>query len=71
MKTTIYGGRGDNQLLGSDGINVNVITRTITFPTANTSTYPNADPLIAANNLIYGTSPGSAATRTASATTTT
>ena len=51
---TIYGERGDNQLLGSDGINVGLITRTITFPTVNSSSYPDADPLKAGDNVIYG-----------------
>jgi hypothetical protein len=51
---TIYGERGANILLGSNGVNVTVITRTVSFPTANTSVYPNADPLVAGNNLIYG-----------------
>jgi len=60
--TTVYGERGQNQILGSDGVNVNVISRAITFPTANTSVFPNADPLLcgpaACNNLIYGNTPG-------------
>jgi hypothetical protein len=58
--TTIYGERGDNQLLGNDGLNVDVITRAISFPVANTSIYPNADPLLCpqsptphCNTLIY------------------
>ena len=56
---TIWGERGNNQIYGNDGINVNVITRALTFPTENASSYPNADPLIAGANLLYGDSPTS------------
>ena len=48
---TIWGERGNNQIYGNDGINVNVITRALTFPTENTSIYANADPLLAGANL--------------------
>jgi hypothetical protein len=65
--TTIYGERGDNQLLGNDGINIDVITRAVSFPTVNTSVYPDADALLCAqspaphcNNLIFGNTPGAA-----------
>ena len=65
--TTVYGERGDNQLLGNDGINVDVITRAISFPTVNTSVFPDADQLLCTqspaphcNNLVYGNTPGTA-----------
>jgi hypothetical protein len=61
---TISGERGDNLILGTDGVNVNVITRAINFPTVNASLYPNADPLIAGNNLIYGNTAGVGPTAT-------
>ncbi|HEY5224284.1 MAG TPA: hypothetical protein VIJ18_14705 [Microbacteriaceae bacterium] len=59
---TIYGGRGDNIILGANGLNTNIITRTVTFPTANASVYTNADPLAAGDNLIYGDVPGATTT---------
>ncbi len=63
--STIYGEGGDNQLLGNDGINVDFITRAISFPTVNTSTFTDHDPLLCSqspapecNTTIYGNAPG-------------
>ncbi len=60
--TTVWGERGQNQILGSDGVNVDVITRAVSFPTVNTSVFPDVDPLLcgpnACNNTIFGNTPG-------------
>jgi hypothetical protein len=56
---TIEGERGANQIYGNDGVNVNVITRALTFPTENGSSYPSSDPLQAGANTLYAVYPGS------------
>ena len=63
--TTVYGERGDNQMLGNDGVNVDVITRAVSFPTVNMSVVPERRPAALpqspapyCNNLIYGNTPG-------------
>ena len=43
----IYGERGTDLIYGDDGFNVNVITRDLTLVTANTSSKPDADLLVA------------------------
>jgi Ca2+-binding RTX toxin-like protein len=50
---TIYGDGGNDRIFGSNGINVDVITRALSFPTVNTSTAPDADPLVVGSNTIY------------------
>ena len=49
-------------IFGANGVNTNVITRAVSFPTVNTSTYEDADPLVAGNNLIYGDVPNATTT---------
>ncbi|MBD2412394.1 hypothetical protein FACHB389_10860 [Nostoc calcicola FACHB-389] len=51
---TIYGQRGADHIYGDSGVNVDVITRTLTIPTANTSTFLNADNLVAGKDKIFG-----------------
>jgi Ca2+-binding RTX toxin-like protein len=53
----IYGERGTDLIYGDDGFNVNVITRDLTLVTANTSSKPNADLLVAGRDLLYGDGP--------------
>ena len=47
--------------IGAAGINVDPITRQLSIPTVNSSFYPNADLLIAGNDRLYATAPGSMA----------
>ncbi|MBD2516808.1 DUF4347 domain-containing protein [Nostoc sp. FACHB-973] len=51
---TIYGQRGADHIYGDSGVNVDVITRTLTIPTANTSTFLNADNLVGGKDKIFG-----------------
>ncbi|WP_392533892.1 DUF4347 domain-containing protein [Nostoc sp. C117] len=51
---TIYGQRGADHIYGDSGVNVDVITRTLTIPTANTSTFLNADNLLGGKDKIFG-----------------
>ena len=55
---TIAGGRGVDQIYGDSGINVDVITRLLTIPTTNASSYQNRDLMIAGQDLLYGDTPG-------------
>src|SRR5260370_3248237 len=52
------GGRGRNQILGTSGINVDVITRQLSIVTTNKSSFPNRDAMQAGHNLLYGDMPG-------------
>ena len=51
---TIYGNAGDDQIYGDSGINVDVISRVLSFPTVNASATPNADGLVAGQDSIDG-----------------
>src|SRR5260370_1147564 len=55
---TIMGGRGRNQIFGTSGINVDVITRQLSIVTTNKSSFPNRDAMQAGHNLLYGDMPG-------------
>src|SRR6185503_19178506 len=50
----IYGQRGVDLIYGDSGFNVNVITREMSVMTANISSKPNADGLVAGNDLLLG-----------------
>src|SRR5260370_20344275 len=52
------GGRGRNQIFGTSGINVDVITRQLSIVTTNKSSFPNRDAMQAGHNLLYGDMPG-------------
>ncbi len=50
----IYGNGGDDQIYGDSGINVDVISRVLSFPTVNASLAPNSDGLTAGQDSIDG-----------------
>jgi len=50
----IYGNGGNDQIYGDSGINVDTISRVLSFPTVNTSTAPNSDGLVASSDTIDG-----------------
>jgi hypothetical protein len=61
----IYGERGVDIIYGDDGFNVNVITRDLVDVTVSASSKPNADPLVAGRDLLYGDGADSTASASA------
>jgi Ca2+-binding RTX toxin-like protein len=57
----VAGGRGIDQIYGDSGVNVDLIKRVLTIPTANASAAPDADGLVAGRDTLHGDGPGSAA----------
>ena len=57
---TIVGGRGADQIYGDSGVNVDLILRELSIPTANASTARNADALAAGRDVLFGDGAGSA-----------
>ena len=51
---TIQGADGIDQIYGDSGVNVDIRTRALTIPTANSSTAPNADLLVAGRDTLFG-----------------
>src|SRR5262249_31702262 len=51
---TIYGNAGDDPIYGDSGVNLDVISRVLSFPTVNASAAPNADGLVAGQDFIDG-----------------
>ncbi|MEH6586717.1 MAG: hypothetical protein V7720_09160, partial [Halioglobus sp.] len=50
----IIGQRGPDHIYGDSGVNVDMINRILTVPTSNRSDAPNADGLVAGNDLVFG-----------------
>ena len=51
---TILGQGGLDQIYGDNGVNVDVLTRALTLPSVNASTYPLADDLAPGRDALYG-----------------
>src|SRR3954466_9193606 len=51
--------RGSDQIYGDNGVNVDVITRELSIPSRNSSTWANRDTLDPGNDLLYGDFAGS------------
>ena len=66
----IFGQRGVDHIYGDSGVNVDVLTRRLTIPTANQSAFSLADSLVAGRDTIHGEGAGSAVGRPAITSTT-